>query len=272
MIRRIARAPALHFLVLGALLLAAERRPGRQPAGPIPPDEELLAAEAIALGVDRTDEAVRTRLARLGRFVGEDAESEAAVEAEARRLGIDRSDIVVRRHLASMMRLAAGHLAPSEGPTEADLQAYLAAHAGEFAVPERWRFTHVYVGRGHDGADAERLFARVRDEETAPAQAAALGDGFIGGASVGPATVDEIDRRFGPGFGARVAAGEAHAWIGPIRSSYGLHLVWIDERVAGGVPPLDAVRGRVVHRWLRERGAARADERMAALRARASRD
>ena len=269
MIGRIARAPALHFLVLGALLLAAERRLDRQPPGPVPSDDELLTAEAIALGVDRTDESVRIRLARLGRFVGEDAENEAAVEAEARRLGIDRSDIVVRRHLASIMRLAASHLAPNEGPTEADLQAYLAAHADEFAVPERWRFTHVFVARGRDGTD---LFAHIRDQRMTPAEAAALGDGFIGGASIGPATIAEIDRRFGPGFGAGVAAGAPHAWIGPIRSSYGLHLVWIDAHLDGGVPPLDAVRGRVVHRWLRERGAVRADERMAALRARAARD
>lgn len=272
MIGRWLRAPALHFLVLGALLLTAARRLEGRPARPMPSDEELLTAEAIALGVDRTDEAVKTRLARLGQFVGEDAENEAAVEAEARRLGIDRSDIVVRRHLASIMRLAAGHIRPSEGPTEADLQAYLAAHADAFALPDRWRFTHVYLGRTHDDADVARIVARVRDEGFAPAQAAALGDGFVTGATIGPATADEIDRRFGPGFAARVAAAAPHAWIGPIQSSYGVHLVWIDEHLAGGVPPLDAVRGRVVHHWLREHGAERADERMAALRARAAAD
>lgn len=269
MIARLARLPAVHFLALGGLLLAAERAVERGQPRAAPSDEQLLVAEAMALGVDRSDDAVRTRLARLGRFVGEDQGSEAAVLAEARRLGIDRSDVVVKRHLAGMMRLAAGHLRPSEGPTEADLRDYLHGHADEFAVPPRLRFTHVYLDRAHGEADAMRLLARLRDGRVPPERAAALGDAFLGGASVGPATVGEIDRRFGPGFGAAVAAAEPGAWVGPVRSSYGLHLVHVVERLPGGLPRLDEVRGRVLHRWLRERGAGRADERMAALRARA---
>jgi len=114
------RAPALHFLLLGGLLFVLARRYQTPPRprivvsaaevdalrtgwarahGSPPPaavertlvddavDEAILLREARALGVDRRDPAVGERLARLGRFVGEDAAAERANEEEARRLG-----------------------------------------------------------------------------------------------------------------------------------------------------------------------------------------
>jgi hypothetical protein len=52
-----------------------------------------------------------------------------------------------------------------------------------------------------------------------------------------------------------------------VRSTYGLHLVWIDERFPARVPTLDEVRSRAVLGVLRERGAQRAAQRLAQLRA-----
>src|SRR5262245_66203836 len=123
-VRSLVRAPALHFLLAGALLFAlrsvAEQR--HQPAadGATLSDDELLYREALALGVDRRDPAVRERLVRLGGFVGEERDERQAQEEEARRLGLERSDLVVHRHLAEMMRPAGGRLDaaryPPDGP------------------------------------------------------------------------------------------------------------------------------------------------------------
>jgi len=60
----------------------------------------------------------------------------------------------------------------------------------------------------------------------------------------------------------------AGAWVGPVGSSYGLHLVWIDERMPARLPSLAEVHRQVLLRALRERGAERAEERMRLLRAR----
>jgi parvulin-like peptidyl-prolyl isomerase len=56
--------------------------------------------------------------------------------------------------------------------------------------------------------------------------------------------------------------------VGPVRSSYGLHLVWVDERSPARVPPLAAVRSQVAHRLLAERGEERLRARLRTLRAR----
>jgi hypothetical protein len=277
MMRSLLRAPALHFLLVGSLLFGVRSvaEQGRQPSpsGPAVSDDELLYREALALGVDRRDPAVRERLVRLGGFVGEDRGERDALEREARRLGLERSDVVVRRHLAEVMRLAAGRLDPADMPSDEDLRAYLGAHADAFRAPALLRLTHVYFARDHHGAaleaDAARVLEGLRRDHVPPADGPARGDPSLMGAELGPIGAAELVRRFGPGFAARLEEAPVGTWVGPVRSSYGLHLVWIHERIVARTPPLESVRAQVLHRVLRERSDARARERIAALRARA---
>ncbi len=307
---RLVRAPALHFLLIGAVLLALSRwhdgRVGQAPPRPritltaddvarlreqwnqehgSPPgpaaeaslvadavDEEVLHRQALALGLDRRDPMVRERLIRLGAFLSEEPAHDQALEGEARRLGLDRSDIVIRRHLVQMMRLAAGRLGPSDLPTEAELQTYLVGHPEAFAQPARVRLVHVYLSRDRHGAaleaDAKRLLDELRRAPAGPEAAAARGDAFIRGAEIGPASEVDLARIFGAEFARAVEDAVPHTWVGPVASAYGLHLVWVSERVAAAVPPLAAVRTQVLHRLLAERSEERRYTRLQTLRAR----
>jgi hypothetical protein len=235
-------------------------------------DDEVLFREAIALGIDREDGAVRERLVRLGGFVGEDASGAEAMEQEARRLGLDRSDLVIRRHLVQMMRLATERVGAAGLPSEEEVADYLARHADLFAAPARVALAHVYLSRERRGAtlagQAALLLETLRTENVSPEDGAALGDPFIRGAQVAAASEVDLEQMFGPDFAVAVRDLPERVWVGPVRSSYGLHLVWIRERLAPRVPPLAAVRSQVVLRLMHERGAARARERMHALRAR----
>lgn len=309
---RVLRAPLLHFLLLGGVLLAArswwDARVGADagsrprivltagdvdrlraewteahgtPPGPAAEgtivqdavDEEILYREALAAGIERRDDAVRERLVRLGGFLGEDgARDRDALEREARRLGLERSDVVIRRHLVDMMRLAAARPAPADMPTEADLQAYLEGHAADFATPPQLRLTHVYLSEDAHGValerDAAALLHELRRMDAGPDAAALWGDPFIRGAQVGPASHADLERIFGSDFARAVEDAPVGTWVGPVRSSYGLHLIEVHERVAARMPPLAAVRNQVLLRVLEERGARRAKERMRLLRAR----
>src|SRR5262249_16053070 len=275
------RAPALHFLLAGALLFAmrsvAEQRHQVAADGATLSDDELLYREALALGVDRRDPAVRERLVRLGGFVGEERDERQAQAGEAEEgggVGLERRDLVVHRHLAEMMRLAAGRLDAADYPTEDELAAYLAAHADAFRAPVRVRFTQVCLARDRHGtmldADAARLLAELQREHVPPAAAAARGDASLIGATVGPIAAADLDRQLGPGFSASLDDAPVGSWFGPVRSSYGLHLIWIHERTDTAMPSLDSVRAQVLHHMVRERSADRARERIAALRARST--
>jgi hypothetical protein len=303
-IGRALRSPLLHFLVLGAGILVLRERwapadrarivldggdverlrrawtvtYGAPPDGATEAqlvraavDEEILYREALAHGFDRRDEAVRERLVRLGGFVGEEpAADRAALEDGARALGLERSDLVVRRQLVEMMRLASGRVGPEELPTEAELSAYFARHAGEFVEPGWLRLRHVYLSADVRGArleaDAHALLGALGREASADA-AAGRGDPFIRGPALDGSPA-ELERILGAGFARALAEVPLRTWVGPIGSAYGLHLVWVETREPARTPELAAVRGRVLHRWLRERSERRARATLADLRAR----
>ena len=54
---------------------------------------------------------------------------------------------------------------------------------------------------------------------------------------------------FGRQFAATLSAEPVGEWVGPIPSELGLHIVYIDARVAGRVPQLDEIESEVEERW-----------------------
>jgi hypothetical protein len=238
-------------------------------------DEEMLFREALALVSRDTDPVVQRRLVRLARYLdlgdGDDAR-DATLASEARALRLELNDPVIRRYLVEMMRLALAYEAPRDAPTEREIEAYYEKYAARFAEPEKIRLTHVYLSDARRGPPAERDAAALlgdlhRDPLREVAAAAALGDPFVRG-SQALGSSEQLDRIFGAGFGDALARLPERTWAGPVSSSYGFHVVWIDERIPARVPPLAMVRSRVMHSLLRERAEDRLRLRLTALRSR----
>ena len=302
------RRPALHFLVAGAALFTLDARLSRvrpTEVAPVvltaarlsslreafarrtgaPPDdsemralveetvtEELLSREALALGLDRGEPAVRARLLQKARFVSADSRrSDDELVREARALGLDREDPVLRRVLAEKMRLLLGRAGRIEPLSEVDLSSWLSRHRPRFTSPPSVRFSQVFLGTDRRGAraerDAQRLLVALRARSIPPERADREGDPFpLGGRSAwitqpGLASIAGID------FARRVLDIPPGAWGGPIRSPYGWHLLWIHEKRPATPLPLAAVRGQVVQAVLAERREARVRAGIARLRA-----
>ncbi len=187
---------------------------------------------------------------------------------EARALGLDRGDVVIRRRLVqSMGFLLEGESALAE-PSDDELRAHLAANAERFAVPPRLSFVHVYVPRAASGAaeDTARL-EDLRARLVAGADPARLGAPFPRGARFVRVAPREIDAVFGPGFAARLATLPAGTWSAAVPSSFGAHLVRVEERLPAALPALVDVRAEVAGSWREERR--RDAERAARARLRA---
>jgi hypothetical protein len=91
---------------------------------------------------------------------------------------------------------------------------------------------------------------------------AGLRDGSLDAGDVGDPTLlqqrfeRESDRyiasTLGRGFVQRLAGLPARGWQGPVESVYGLHLVYVEQRVAGELPALEEVRDAVLRDWSAE--------------------
>jgi parvulin-like peptidyl-prolyl isomerase len=71
----------------------------------------------------------------------------------------------------------------------------------------------------------------------------------------------DVARMFGEEFAAKVFALPPGRWSGPVESGYGLHLVFVQERVGGRLPALADVREAVERDFLAARRKAELDAR-----------
>jgi hypothetical protein len=97
---------------------------------------------------------------------------------------------------------------------------------------------------------------------------AAFGDPFLLGAAFPQMSQSDIARTFGDDFAKRLAAADVGQWQGPIRSSFGVHFVFVDERTKGSLPPLAAIREDARREWLNARRIEAEEKLYRTLRAR----
>lgn len=233
-------------------------------------DDELLYREARHLELDRGDKSVRARLVDKMRAVGDGPKlDEEQLYRAALALGFD-DDLVIRRMLRDKMRLLLRADPARVPPSDEELRAYLEGHTSEYETKEATSFDHVFLSDrargGHIEKDADALLAQFRSEAITPEAAPRFSDPFPLGLSVRARPASAIVFQFGAPFAEAVTTLAPGSWAGPIRSPFGVHLVWVRAHDPGGLPPLDAVRQRVTTAVLEERAASHLREALARLR------
>lgn len=263
--RRWLREPMLHFMVIGAVLFLLYGLAGRD-ADDEP--RQIVVSEgriqALAEGFARTwsRPPSETEL----RDLIEDYVAEEVYYREARALGLDRDDLVIRRRLRLKMEFLFDDMGLLE-PTDAQLEAHFQQHLQRFATPVRSSFMQVYFNV-EDRADARReaevLFEQLQggDDGVDPMQA---GDPSLLPTAMESAFPEDIAAVFGPDFATEVERAAVGAWVGPLSSPYGLHLVRVEQREAGVVPSLEGVRPLVLMDWQAEQKQQVGDEVLARL-------
>ena len=214
-------------------------------------EDEMLFREAVARGLLERDGGVQTRLVQKMLFLEGEArlEDAPALLARAVALRLHEDDVVVRRILVQKMRLLGSSLREDQRVAPAEIEAAYRARREALRAPDRLDLVHVFLSRDDRGAalaeDAAAALETLRAGQTPVADAPALGDPFPLGHALAGHSEAELERRFGPGFGAAVFASEPDRWVGPIESAYGAHLVRITAREPGEPPPLARVADRL---------------------------
>jgi len=253
--KSIFREPLLHFLLIGAAMFLYFRWSGGG-AGPKSTRITLGSAQLsnLAAGYARTWQRPPSE-AELKALIDDWVREEISVR-EATAAGLDRDDTVLRRRLRQKFEFLVEEVSEAAPPTDRELQQWLTSHASEFRTDPRISFRQVFVSPDRRGtsasSDARQLLAQLRS-----AGAAAPTDN-LGDSSMLPRELDltplgEVGRTFGEQFAARVGAVGAGTWTGPIESAYGLHLVFVRDRVEGETPDLASIRPTVERELMAER-------------------
>ncbi len=221
-------------------------------------DREILYREARSRGLDQADRSVKWRLVQKMQFLeGRENDDPDDLYKEALALGLDRDDLVIRRLLIEKMRLLIKLGAVREAPSEQTLVEFYETNAEDYRQPARVSLRHVFLSSDKRGetmhGDAEQLLETLRDSSATPKEAVALGDVFALGHHLRSSSERNLAKLLGPDFAKASIDLEAGKWHGPIRSAYGTHLVWVEDRTESSLPGLEPVRNQVLQRYLAER-------------------
>ncbi len=258
--KRLIREPLLHFVVLGAALFAidASLRENSGPAG----DDQIVVSRGRIANLAALFEKTWQRAPTSAevRTLVDDFVLEEALYREGKALGVDIDDTVIRRRVRQKMEFALEDIIEHEAATDPQLEEWLAEHPERYTRPSRYRFRQLYLNPERHvttlAADAERALASVRalDEDADPRQ---IGDPSVMEHAFPDASVAEVVSTFGEAFTESLADLPIGEWTGPVRSTFGLHIVRVDARTPGTLPPLDDVRASVERDWsFAERAAA----------------
>jgi peptidyl-prolyl cis-trans isomerase C len=242
---RIIREPLTHFVLLGLMLFIvgdAYRRATDVYRIDITPDR----VAALELSYQQQFGAPPTPAARealIGRYIDEEV-----LFREGLAMGLDRGDEIVRRRIVQKMQFLQQDLESPREPSEQDLRSWYGSHLSQYASPQRVSFTHIFFSpdKGGDAAAEARAKFVLAGLDRTVTRAPERGDNFpdlYDYTAFGPS---EAARLFGPSpLAQALFAAPAGQWVGPYRSGYGWHLVFVSARQPSQTPAFETVRDQV---------------------------
>ena len=165
-------------------------------------------------------------------------------------LGLDRDDLVVRNRVKQKMEVLSED-AMAADPSEADLQKYLNEHRDAFAIPAALSFEQVYFDPDRRGDQLQRDVRQSLAVLRGGRDAVAFGDRTLLPPRMERALPADITAVFGDAFEKAVRDMSPGTWSGPLRSSFGYHLVRVTWKGEPVVPALADAHDVVLREWTR---------------------
>ncbi|MGK4003867.1 peptidylprolyl isomerase [Sorangium sp. So ce1036] len=231
------REPVIHFLLIGALLFIAHRHIVGDP-------RVVVVSAGLKADLERQ---LRDRTGR----APTEAELKAALDGwkreevlyrEALREGLDRQDATVRTVLADKLRARAAQPVSAREPTDAELDAWLAAHRSRYETPRRYDFEVVAFPRSDPAAEEQRSKYRLALADGA--DPSTLGRPIMGG----NLTRDDLAAKFGPAVSERICSAPLATWQA-LETEDSLLLVRVN-RIGGGLPSREELRPTLTAEWV----------------------
>ncbi len=226
------KEPLLHFLALGALIfIYYEFNTTDAPA-----DDEIIVSTAQQQRLIDSFSVTWKRHPTQKEFEGvvKDWIREEVAYREAVAMGLDSDDTIIRRRLRQKLEVLAEDIVSIVEPTRNELQSFLAANQGDYLEEPSYTLRQVFFSTDSRGTsaqqDAEQALLLLQAGGP-PVNPDLLGDPISLPRSLEKERLSAIAAQFGRDFATAVSEAEPGGWQGPLRSAYGLHLVFIDEYI-----------------------------------------
>ena len=175
---------------------------------------------------------------------------------EAMAMDLDDRDLVIQRRLVQKLTFVFEDLVETVEPADDELKDYLQKNPNRYRIPEIISFSQIYFNpdkRKDVTKEAEKLLARLKSAQSPPEEAVSLGDTIMIDTTFRKKSPIEVARTLGKQFADELFSASEMGWQGPMMSTFGLHLVYIEERIASKMPEFANLREDVKNDFMYNR-------------------
>jgi len=244
---KLLREPLVHFLLIGMALFLIFRIGGGQKSES--PDEIVVTQgviESLVMSWEKTWQ--RPPMPKELEGLVESYIKQEVLYREALAMGLEKNDTIVKRRLGQKMTFLFEDVADLSQVTDEQLTQYLAENEEAYRIDPQFTFNHAYLNPDKRKEtleeDTRLLLAELQGSQGAGGGALS-GDSLMLPYSFESLPARDVDRQFGTGFAVQLSELPTGEWTGPVRSGFGVHFVFIEERIESRVPDLDEVRDAV---------------------------
>ena len=246
------REPLVHFLVIGVLVYCLYDYFGNQPV------ESLDTITVTAAEVDWLEQTWEKRWNRAPTSSERQGLIDAYVKEtvmyrQAIAMGLDRDDTIVRRRLAQKLEFLTRDLTEIASPSKEEIRTYFQTHQDTYETPVYLSFMRVYFSPDKRGEqtvqDARETLAELAGKDASAQNIKETGDPFMLQQYYPERSEQEVSRLFGNEFAQETSQLPVGQWTGPVQSGYGLHLVYVHDRVESTMPEFEDIQDRVLEDW-----------------------
>jgi hypothetical protein len=154
--------------------------------------------------------------------------SNAELFEQALAMKLHLSDEAVKQQLIKRVEKRLLIASPPIEPTEAELRADFSTRREQFRLPAKLSITHLFFNPQQQ-VELEAAITAIDQQGLSVQAARYLSSPFMSGYEFNRQTPAQLSRQFGAQFVSELlqTGSVAGQWLGPIRSVYGWHYVWL---------------------------------------------
>jgi hypothetical protein len=252
---KLLKEPLLHFIVAGAVLFAAHAwLGGKQVVTNGLEPVRIGKGEVAWLTETWSKQWLRQPSSEELKGLIDGLVNEELLAREAKAIGLDQDDTIIRRRLAQKLNFLVEDTVRLADPTEDQLRTYYGVNASRYQTSARLSFMQLYFNpKQHQDTEADAKMVLAKLQTMAGHDVAVtVGDPSLLNAELRDVDEQAVTSIFGPQFSRAVFALAAGVWSGPLKSDYGDHLVFVETRTPAMQRHFEEVRDKVLEAWRTE--------------------
>lgn len=166
---------------------------------------------------------------------------------EALKMNLDHNDEIIKRRLAQKMQFLSNDLATITEPSEEDLKDFYEKNTENYFSPYSYSFYQIIFSpdqRKDPKKDALGVKHKIKTND--PKQIQNQGDTMPFPYFFKDTDAIELQRQLGNNFSKELENLPTDQWLGPIKSGFGYHLVYITDKILPQKPEFEAIRNELV--------------------------